>query len=879
MTSSTGAEWPTCDEPGCQGIRLGDAKICLAHAAKSAPELFNAELNRMREQRSIDARGMQLTDEFLGRLLRALAGTDGRIVLQSARFRKATIEGPPSVAGVSFKIWPGFDKVTFEGEADFDGATFAGWAGFNGAIFKGRAAFAEVTFGGKADFAGAVFEGWAEFKESIFKGKGEFYRTRFEDWANFEKVTFEDQVEFRKAAFKDMARFEEVGFEGSAQFDNAVWEGWASFNGATFSADARFEYAAFKDRVGFPEVTFKEHALFSEGVFEGSTEFRNANFEGPAWFSEARFEDDVEFGHASFQREASFNSAMFNRSVGFREATVKGGAHFIRAIFKGWAGFTNATLYAAKFYHATFEHNASFRETTFQFDTSFGYATFSGEVSFTEAVFKGLVGFREVTFEDEAEFNNSTLEGWAVFPGSAEFHRAVFAGETNFRNVAFKGMTSFSEAVFKDLIDFADATLEGLTDFTRVTFDGEARLDSAAFKGSASFDWANFQGQLSLRGAIFDGSVTFNHAIFQKARQIGPLLVSQRLDVNDVVFHSWVQLEIAAASLHMGRTQFIGGTQMRVRWASVVLDDASLALPSVISGVPAFEDLNEAAFAPEWNHRTTNPVDEPSRPRLLSLVRSDVAGLRIANVDLQACRFVGAHNLDKLRIEGGPLFALPPAGWSWRRLGGEGSVIWRWTPRLTLAEEQQWRRCRKDLRNTPAGRPHPQRSGWYPSQTQTGRKPSEEPMRTPMQIAALYRELRKGREDSKDEPGAADFYYGEMEMRRLGDTTPLGERFILWLYWLTSGYGLRGLRALACLALVVVTIAGLFHIVGFHPIHPNPSRPWSTSLVYAAESTLSLGNDAVQLTEPGRLLRMALRLTGPVLLGLALLSVRNRVKR
>ena len=36
----------------------------------------------------------------------------------------------------------------------------------------------------------------------------------------------------------------------------------------------------------------------------------------------------------------------------------------------------------------------------------------------------------------------------------------------------------------------------------------------------------------------------------------------------------------------------------------------------------------------------------------------------------------------------------------------------------------------------------------------------------PARLAAVYRELRKGREDAKDEPGAADFYYGEMEMRR-----------------------------------------------------------------------------------------------------------------
>jgi hypothetical protein len=33
-------------------------------------------------------------------------------------------------------------------------------------------------------------------------------------------------------------------------------------------------------------------------------------------------------------------------------------------------------------------------------------------------------------------------------------------------------------------------------------------------------------------------------------------------------------------------------------------------------------------------------------------------------------------------------------------------------------------------------------------------------------IAVLYRDLRKAHEDCKDEPGASDFYYGEMEMRR-----------------------------------------------------------------------------------------------------------------
>ena len=58
----------------------------------------------------------------------------------------------------------------------------------------------------------------------------------------------------------------------------------------------------------------------------------------------------------------------------------------------------------------------------------------------------------------------------------------------------------------------------------------------------------------------------------------------------------------------------------------------------------------------------------------------------------------------------------------------------------------------------------------------------------PADIALLYRALRKGREDSKDEPGAADFYYSEMEMRRHDRSAPWPERLVLWLYWLVAGY-------------------------------------------------------------------------------------------
>ena len=40
------------------------------------------------------------------------------------------------------------------------------------------------------------------------------------------------------------------------------------------------------------------------------------------------------------------------------------------------------------------------------------------------------------------------------------------------------------------------------------------------------------------------------------------------------------------------------------------------------------------------------------------------------------------------------------------------------------------------------------------------------PRLQPAQVAAVYRDRRRSFEAKSDEPGAADFYYGEMEMRR-----------------------------------------------------------------------------------------------------------------
>jgi len=139
----------------------------------------------------------------------------------------------------------------------------------------------------------------------------------------------------------------------------------------------------------------------------------------------------------------------------------------------------------------------------------------------------------------------------------------------------------------------------------------------------------------------------------------------------------------------------------------------------------------------------------------------------------------------------------------------------------------------------------------------------------------VYRALRKGLESGADEPGASDFYYGEMEMRRVGSGTSRAERFIVNLYWLVSGYGLRAMRALAWLLLIVVVAAAVLRDSGY--VGPEPS--FADALLTAIEGVIPGVPTSGMLTMSGRIVDLVLIILGPVLLGLAALALRNRVKR
>jgi hypothetical protein len=93
MADQIRAWWqPTCERPGCIGIRLASAPTCLAHASEEATA---AALNLIGETGTIDARGVPITPTLLEQILTAAPrGENGRPLIKGSEFQGALCGQP-----------------------------------------------------------------------------------------------------------------------------------------------------------------------------------------------------------------------------------------------------------------------------------------------------------------------------------------------------------------------------------------------------------------------------------------------------------------------------------------------------------------------------------------------------------------------------------------------------------------------------------------------------------------------------------------------------------------------------------------------------------------------------------------------------------------
>ncbi|MGY5099473.1 pentapeptide repeat-containing protein [Streptomyces sp. 900105245] len=551
-----------------------------------------------------------------------------------------------------------------------------------------------------------------------------------------------------------------------------------------------------------------------------------------------------------------------HRGTTFTEFLLDALLNALRDPATGWP-----RLGAARFEWAIFERDADFESVTFERDADFDSATFEHDADFMSATFEGPARFGTATFEGPAGFESAT------FKRGAWFVSATFEGPADFDSATFEGPARFGAATF-----------EGPAGFRLATFEGEAVFVFATFEGDAVFVSATFEGPARFVLVTFEGDAEFESAAFEEADAVGPLVCAGRFVLSGAKFGAPVTLSLATRRLECHRTRWSSTAEIRLRYATVDFAHAVFEYPLTIAAEPAPFPRGNGQPMSELLHLLHL---RDAGVRMESLRGVDAAHLVLADIDLTACLFTGTVHLDQIRMEGWCPFDTRPSGTHWRR-----GLPTRFTKRRILAEEHHWRASR------PRAVP-----GWSTA-------PSGVSHVGPTQLAPVYRALRKAFEDGKDEPGAADFYYGEMEMRRHSQTgSTWAERRLLHGYWLLSGYGLRASRALAWLAVAMLATIILLMGVGLaqdspkqqatgvvppgggkvtftidqdDPRNPTGQRFTGKRFDKALNTTLNsvvFRSSGQDLTTAGTYIEMASRLTEPILLGLAVLAIRNRVKR
>jgi uncharacterized protein YjbI with pentapeptide repeats len=564
-----------------------------------------------------------------------------------------------------------------------------------------------------------------------------------------------------------------------------------------------------------------------------------ANFEGATFLNNARFDDAIidigYFGHTTFKGDGSFYGAKFSHYAAFHGATFEG---------------------IGDFGHAEFEQ-AAFKHIDFGPGPSFDDATFNGLTEFVNNHFKGFTEFTNIKVYKRAAFVRCKFDFYCSFQGAHFYDVAEIAGnqflctDVSFYRVVFDKKASLVMNEYECVAAFIETNFGGEVDFGESVFRNDAWFGESEFHNEVRFYGARFHGDILCHGAKFHGRVEFGGP--ESVEVDGDMRIDSaggrgELILDGLTAAGIVEVDGTFKKVSCADAKLRGRVWFRLAGSDLWLDNTEFSGPTTVeSAISASVNSNGDALALQ------------TAVRLRSLKGTDAEHLTLVDIDLSHCEFAGLRRPELLHLAGRCRFAPMPRGLRMRL----GSLPWWWTAREALFEEHVWRRSV----HAPA------KGEWMASDAGT-----EMTVIPPERLAVTYRQLRAGLEDAKNEPGAADMYYGEMEMRRAASHR-WGERLLLWIYWLISGYGLRASRSLAALAGIILLAALAFKFVGF----PGIITDYWSCLVYAAGSVLSLDLASQHLpdvlTEWGDVLRIGLRITGPVLLGLAALAMRGRVKR
>lgn len=419
------------------------------------------------------------------------------------------------------------------------------------------------------------------------------------------------------------------------------------------------------------------------------------------------------------------------------------------------------------------------------------------------------------------------------------------------------------------------AKFAGGVDFSNCRFRGRAWFDGTVFPRETYFTYAQFDEDASFSGVVAKDA-RFDLAVFSSSVRFGSDVRSE-VWFDRTTFKSWVSVSVRTGT----RVRFDGANLSTVILGSFAggehrpIPDPG-ASSDELSTSPPLVTFHGTNFTGTADVRTRGDVDISlaqvvlrnslslaswsGRMRLVSLRSAALeAPLVIGDgVDLGGCRLSHATGLERLRIA-----AADPM---WRIYRG----------RQVVADELEAVRHVGSVALPPVPR-DVEGEGISPLKV------------TAKTVELVYRQLRTALESTKAFSAAADFFYGEMEMRRLAARRISAERALLALYKLTCGYGVRASRALVTyVAVLLLTGLALRYRTSWFVADPpkvtaspglNLSDYWDCVAIAARNSVTFFGGSSEGWTAAGVALMFVVRLIGPAAFAFMLLALRSRVQR
>jgi hypothetical protein len=456
-------------------------------------------------------------------------------------------------------------------------------------------------------------------------------------------------------------------------------------------------------------------------------------------------------------------------------------------------------------------------------------------VALAGAEIAAILDFSRLTFE-YLEINGTVVAGLRInecrFKGSFNAQFATFGAESpNFLRTEFSDRVDLSYASAGENLmvgflgcrihTFVATGIRAQLGIQRCEYERDFVLSEASANHVLLTD-CTIGGELDLSGARL-GIFRAPGLRAPNAHRVGPMAVENDCDLTYARFEERVLLEVKARELRLTGSQFSAGGRIAADSASTYLDGVTLGGPLQVSGT----------------------VDRAGDPTIVTVQGADAGAMTFAHVNMTRCIFSGAHGLSEITLE--------------------PTVKLLQSPRLTarrrcIADEFAWRATLSRLRSWR----------WRRSDTPQAKLRASE-------VAGVYRSLRRAYESRSDQPGAADFYYGEMEMRRNSLDAGFPEWAIVSAYWLLSGYALRAWRV--CFWLVCLLLGGGYAMARWGFVFRTRFYTGFMHLVRSAVPGLRPTYHDAIVSQTGTWLQIAFAILTPLLLALLVLALRNRVRR